>query len=426
MAYIPKSDSVVAFQSNPSVLQTLSKITNAITDPIPVQPPASGSLPVINIGSIITTSQGSVAVAIISGSVAVATGNSSVQVLNFPVTQNISGSVATFPQGTIITSLVSTVPSSVIVGASIFGLAPVNVTNTNINVSGSVAAFVQGTPNVNTAGSVVAFQGTDPWIITGSIQGGGAGTEYTEDVAAPADPVGGALVLRRTDTPSVSSSADGDWVIQNATNYGAAYVQVVDSSGNYIDTFGSANQSVSGTIGASVIGTVPVTQSGTQITSIVNIVPSSVIVGASIFGLAPVNITNTNINVSGSVAAHIRSGSVIAVLGGNTSVITVPRGSVMTIPVKTGGSSVYAVLSSITAVSIMTANSARVGGTIYNNAGTPVYIGLGVTPVVTTSIFTTILQPNDYYELPYGWSSVVGGITASTTGGRLTVTEIRN
>lgn len=106
--------SVVAFQSNPSVLQVLAGLmsTNA---------------------SIITAGG--------------TTGNSSVQVLNFPANQSVSGTVQAEQIGTRITSLVSTIPSSVIVGASVFG---------NVGIS--------GTPNVNTAGSVVAFQGTSPWV----------------------------------------------------------------------------------------------------------------------------------------------------------------------------------------------------------------------------------------------------------------------
>lgn len=56
--------------------------------------------------------------------------------------------------GTVHTSLVSTVPSSVIVGASIFGLPPVNVTNTNLNVGGSVVGFQGGTWNNTQAGTV--------------------------------------------------------------------------------------------------------------------------------------------------------------------------------------------------------------------------------------------------------------------------------
>lgn len=137
MAYFPPTGSVVAFQSNPSVLQTLATIANTnvnvsgsvVAFGFPTNQNVSGSVVafqgagwsgsvaaiVVNTnlnvsgsvatwinsssGSVITIPQGSIAAAIISGSVAVATGNSSVQVLNFPTNQNVSGSVVAF-QGT--------------------------------------------------------------------------------------------------------------------------------------------------------------------------------------------------------------------------------------------------------------------------------------------------------------------------------------
>lgn len=101
--------------------------------------------------------------------------------------------------------------------------------------------------------------------------------------------------------------------------------------------------SISGQVGASVIGTVPVIQSGTVITSIVSTIPSSVIVGASIFGLAPVNVTNTNINVGGSVVAFQGagwSGSVAAIVT-NTNINV--SGSVAAFQAGTQSSSVYGV-----------------------------------------------------------------------------------
>jgi len=70
----------------------------------------------------------------------------------------------------------------------------------------------------------------------------GGGTEYTEDAAAAANPVGKANILIRTDTPATQVSTDGDNVAQRGTNYGAAYVQVVSSSGSYIDTFGGGTE----------------------------------------------------------------------------------------------------------------------------------------------------------------------------------------
>lgn len=70
--------------------------------------------------------------------------------------------------------------------------------------------------------------------IGGGGGGGGAGTEYTEDAAAAADPTGRAVVLVRKDTPAALVSADGDNVAQRGTNYGAAYVTPLDASGNVI------------------------------------------------------------------------------------------------------------------------------------------------------------------------------------------------
>ena len=69
----------------------------------------------------------------------------------------------------------------------------------------------------------------------------GGGTEYTEDAAAAADPVGGVQILVRDDTP-VSIAADGDNVARRGTEYGAAYSQIVDSSGNFIDAFSGGTQ----------------------------------------------------------------------------------------------------------------------------------------------------------------------------------------
>lgn len=58
--------------------------------------------------------------------------------------------------------------------------------------------------------------------------GGGSGTEYTEDAAAPSNPAAPGRSLRRRDAPSAETSADGDWVTQNGTNKGEAYVKDLD------------------------------------------------------------------------------------------------------------------------------------------------------------------------------------------------------
>jgi hypothetical protein len=89
----------------------------------------------------------------------------------------------------------------------------------------------------NDAGTTLA--GTDGDYIPLSIDangalritGGGGGTEYTEDAAAAANPVGGVNILVRKDTPISEVSADGDNIVQRGSAYGAAYVTILDSGG---------------------------------------------------------------------------------------------------------------------------------------------------------------------------------------------------
>jgi hypothetical protein len=61
--------------------------------------------------------------------------------------------------------------------------------------------------------------------------GATSGTEYTEDAAAAANPAGGAVILVRADTPSATVSDDGDNIALRGNDFGAAYVQVLDSAG---------------------------------------------------------------------------------------------------------------------------------------------------------------------------------------------------
>lgn len=100
----------------------------------------------------------------------------------------------------------------------------------------------------------------------------GGGTQYTEDAAAAANPVGNAQILVRTDTPATQTTTDGDNVAQRGTNYGAAYVQVVDSSGNYIDTFGGSG----GTAAADDADFTAGTTQGTPAMGVYESVPTSV------------------------------------------------------------------------------------------------------------------------------------------------------
>jgi hypothetical protein len=70
------------------------------------------------------------------------------------------------------------------------------------------------------------------------VTGGGGGTEYTEDAAAAANPVGTALILVRKDTPAATVTTDGNNVAQRGSDYGAAYVTLVDNAGAFVSVGG--------------------------------------------------------------------------------------------------------------------------------------------------------------------------------------------
>lgn len=67
----------------------------------------------------------------------------------------------------------------------------------------------------------------------------GGGTQYTEDAAAAANPVGNALLLVRTDTPAARTSADGDNVAATGTDKGELHVKHTDALPAGTNTIGN-------------------------------------------------------------------------------------------------------------------------------------------------------------------------------------------
>jgi hypothetical protein len=97
-------------------------------------------------------------------------------------------------------------------------------------------------------------------------------------------------------------------------------------AGGSIATSATANQSISGTVGASIIGTVPVTQSGAFVASV------SGTVGASVIGHAPVVIvggsiltsSTANQSVSGTVQVDVRGSVAVAIIAGSIAATFTP------------------------------------------------------------------------------------------------------
>lgn len=186
-------------------------------------------------------------------------------------------------------------------GSSILGINPDRSINTSII----------GVPNVNVSGSVVA-SGTIGASVIGH---------------APVVIVGGSVIATVTAVPNQSVSGTVQADVRGS-------VATVIIGGSIAASFTPpANQSVSGTVGASIIGTVPVTQSGTQITSLVSIVPSSVIVGASIFGQLPAGsaMIGSVVGYQGVVPwiVNFQNSSIIGINAG--SVVALSQGSVIVV-----------------------------------------------------------------------------------------------
>lgn len=79
------------------------------------------------------------------------------------------------------------------------------------------------------------------------------------------------------------------------------------------------------------------------------------------------------------------------------------------------------VAGSATSVTVLASNTARLGATIYNDSTAILYLKLGATASSTS--FTVKMQPDDYYEVPAGYTGIIDGIWTSATGSAR-VTEI--
>ena len=183
---------------------------------------------------------------------------------------------------------------------SVSGTVNIGNLSTNQSISGTVGSSIIGTVPVVQSGTTISSISGNVTVVS-SIGGG-------------IFPISGSVAATVTNFPTTQNISGSVVAWLQSTN--ASVITVGGANGN------SSVQVLNFPTNQSVSGTVATTQSGTWISSIVNIVPSSVIVGASAFGIFPVNgtVTANQGTGFGSVAAHIKSGSVVAVLGGNTSV----------------------------------------------------------------------------------------------------------
>lgn len=230
MAYQPPIGSTVAYQIVPSSLLSGSSIF--------------GQLP---------------AGTAVVGSVATLQGTNP-WIVNFANSSILAGQT-----GTRVSSLVSTVPSSVIVGSSIFGQLPAGTA-----LIGSVAALqgtnpwivtgsVQGFPTTqNVSGSVVATQGTNPWITTfsnASILATQQGTKITSVVSSIPSSMLSGIYAHRNDAVASFLGGNLSWNPVASDSAGRTLTKpFVSDNGTLIEYVGSVVSTSVTAIQASAIG----------------------------------------------------------------------------------------------------------------------------------------------------------------------------
>lgn len=80
------------------------------------------------------------------------------------------------------------------------------------------------------------------------------------------------------------------------------------------------------------------------------------------------------------------------------------------------------VASQATAVTILAANTARYGATVYNDDANALYLLLG-TGTVSATVYTVQVPSLGYYEVPFGFTGILTGLWAADGSGSARVTE---
>jgi hypothetical protein len=73
-------------------------------------------------------------------------------------------------------------------------------------------------------------------------------------------------------------------------------------------------------------------------------------------------------------------------------------------------------------VTLLAANRARLGATIWNDSPNFLYLKLGTT--ASTTSFTVKMNNGSYYEVPYGYTGNIDGIWATAGSGSARIVEL--
>ncbi len=87
-----------------------------------------------------------------------------------------------------------------------------------------------------------------------------------------------------------------------------------------------------------------------------------------------------------------------------------------------GSSADSSVTSILTSTELLAANAARLGATITNDSRSRLYVKLGATASITS--YTRRIEPDGYWEVPFGYTGVIDGIWTTVVSGAARITEL--
>jgi hypothetical protein len=257
---------------------------------------------------------------------------------------------------------------------------------------------------------------------------GGDNTQYQEDVAGITNPIGTVPIFLRQDTPTGLVSADGDAVGARGSNFGAQYVTLLDSSGNFVGTRtvqGTAAEGdpISGNPvlmgGENPSGDVKPIQLSADGDQIVHQHSASTILSDAVPNTMhiPINETDAGWLITPTFPYVFNGSDWDRTRGDATDGLLVNLGTnndVISTPVKSTAPTTSNVSGSATNVTLLASNADRKGATVFNDSTAILYLKLGAT--ASTTSFTVKLFENSYYEVPFDYTGIIDGIWASATG----------
>lgn len=300
-------------------------------------------------------------------------------------------------------------------------------------VASSVVISSNG--NVGSNNTIGATAPTSAFLIgmingAGNLQGAQAGSAIGDGTAANAILSTTQVVYNGTTFDRIRSGPQlGSVLVSAPTATGAAapanafYMGILNSGGN-LNGVNSINQSGDGASGTGFIGVGIAIYNGAtydrlrgDITNGMDVDVTRVIPG----------VTATSLGKAED-AAHVSGDTGVSVLfvrnDGNAATLTSADADYTTPSVTSDGSvhvvqqaqtaTLGNVTGSATSVTLLSANNARKGGSIYNDSTAVLYVKFGIT--ASTTSFNVLLAAGAYFEINAGYVGRIDGIWASATG----------